>query len=293
MVYIRIKKVKGIEYAYLVQSTWDEKLKTSKQETIKYLGKASDISVDNIPKEYQSTPKILTFLANHNIANKKSLQKEHARIQKILFDLLTNGDLDGTVSTYDTYSKSLHLSGFYDHILREVMYTIGHLWERKKLGVAQEHVASNTAHSFVKTLTERIPSSSHGPSVIICTPEGEWHNLGCSVLESVLRNKGFRIFNISPSLPHDSIVNYIEGINPAIVFISVTLSENISSCRRLINKIGLKSSVPIVVGGLAIKEKENLKLDAIISKDNLENIPILVKNTIKHVKKDRINSKRK
>jgi MerR family transcriptional regulator, light-induced transcriptional regulator len=49
MVYIRNKKVKGIGYAYLVQSVWDPKRNTSRQQTIKYLGNASQITIDDIP----------------------------------------------------------------------------------------------------------------------------------------------------------------------------------------------------------------------------------------------------
>lgn len=37
--YIRIKKIKGIEYAYLVKSYWSKRKKTPKQKTIKYLGR--------------------------------------------------------------------------------------------------------------------------------------------------------------------------------------------------------------------------------------------------------------
>ena len=59
MVHIRIKKVKGIEYAYLVHSKWDQKTKTSKQETIKYLGKISDITQDDIPLQYRNEQKIV------------------------------------------------------------------------------------------------------------------------------------------------------------------------------------------------------------------------------------------
>ena len=51
MVYIRSKKVKGIDYAYLVKSVWDKRKNTSSQQTIKYLGKASDIKFNDIPKE--------------------------------------------------------------------------------------------------------------------------------------------------------------------------------------------------------------------------------------------------
>ncbi|SHO44801.1 Response regulator receiver protein [Nitrosotalea sinensis] len=292
LVYIRSKKIKGIEYAYLVHSVWDEKLNTSRQKTIKYLGKVSHISIDSIPKEFQDIPNVRTFLVNHNIENKINVQKEHTKIRKIFFNLLIDGNLEGAIDVYDTYSKSLHLSNFYDYILKIVMYEIGDLWKNKKLEIAQEHVASNTANSFVKTLTERTSASQQGCKIVICTPEGEWHNLGCNVLQSVLQNKGFKVFNISPSLPHDSVVNYILDVKPDAVFISVTLAENLSSCKRLIHKIESKSSVPIAVGGLAVKEMKDQKLDAIVSTDDLDSVSSLVKTMMKNQKKPKPYNKK-
>ncbi|MDE1843201.1 MAG: cobalamin-dependent protein [Thaumarchaeota archaeon] len=292
MVYIRSKKIKGIEYAYLVHSVWDEKLNTSRQKTIKYVGKVSDISIDSIPKEYRNIPNVQTFLTNHNIGNKINVQKEHVKIRKIFSNLLVDGNLEGAISVYDKYSKSFHLSSFYDYILKIVMYEIGDLWKNKKLEIAQEHIASNTAYSFVKTLTERMSTSQQGYKIIICTPEGEWHNLGCNVLESVLQNKGFKVFNISPSLPHDSVVNYVLDVKPDVVFISVTLTENMSSCKRLIHKIESKSSVPIAVGGLAVTEMKDLKLDAIVSTDDLDSVSSLAKAMIKNQKKSKISNKK-
>ena len=66
MVYIRSKKVKGIDYAYLVKSVWDKPNNTSTQHTIKYLGKASTITVEDIPMEHRQDPKILAFIASYS-----------------------------------------------------------------------------------------------------------------------------------------------------------------------------------------------------------------------------------
>ena len=63
MVYIRNKRVKGIDYAYLVQSLWDPKRNTSRQQMIKYLGNASQVTIENIPQEYRKDSKILTFIS--------------------------------------------------------------------------------------------------------------------------------------------------------------------------------------------------------------------------------------
>ena len=44
MVFLRTKIVKGESYSYLVKSKWDRERKTSIQETIKYLGRPSEVS---------------------------------------------------------------------------------------------------------------------------------------------------------------------------------------------------------------------------------------------------------
>jgi hypothetical protein len=49
----------------LVRSRWDKEDNTSKQEMIKYLGKASDVTLADIPAELHKDPKILTFISKH------------------------------------------------------------------------------------------------------------------------------------------------------------------------------------------------------------------------------------
>ena len=51
--YIRVKKVNGYKYAYLVKSVWDAEKKSVKQEVIRYLGNLSNpkrISKINLSK---------------------------------------------------------------------------------------------------------------------------------------------------------------------------------------------------------------------------------------------------
>ena len=71
MVYIRTKTVKGIDYLYLVKSIWDANRKTSRQETVKYLGEASTVTKDDIPNEFQNNPKINSYLIKKLPANSK------------------------------------------------------------------------------------------------------------------------------------------------------------------------------------------------------------------------------
>ena len=74
-------------------------------------------------------------------------------------------------------------------------------------------------------------------NIIICTPDGELHNIACNIIESLLFEKGFQVNNLSPSIPTDSMINYIDETKPFMILISVTLKDNIGSAVRLVKKI--------------------------------------------------------
>lgn len=269
MVYIRSKKVKGIDYAYLVKSVWDKRKNTSSQQTIKYLGKASDIKFNDIPKEYSKDPKILAFISSYS-GDRLERELLITRIQEEIFKLLVECDVKGLVRIYEKYRSLIELSSFYDDLLKPVMHNIGNLWVQGKLNVATEHVCSNATNNLIKLINEKTNKAklNFKYKILICTPEGELHNIACNMIESLLLSKGFKIYNISPSVPLDSIVGYVKNIDPDIILISVTLEENIMAVKRLINQIRSKFSIPVVVGGEAVNQLlVGSKIDVIIMQD--------------------------
>ena len=277
MVYIRNKKVKGIAYAYLVQSVWDPKKNMSRQQTIKYLGKASQITIEDIPEEYRDDTKILAFVAAFS-----SYQEERktlvSKIQEEMFAQLTNCNVTGLVDIYEKYSRLFGLTEFYDNLLKPVMYRIGDLWQQDQLDVATEHASTNTAISLIKIINERLTvrtteaGTSSEYKAVICTPDGELHGLACNMIESLLLNKGFKVYNISTSIPTDYIVDYIRDLQPDIIFISITLVENIKSAERLVQQIHAKynNKLPVVVGGSAFNSMDRYP-DSIINSFIMKN----------------------
>ena len=292
MVYIRNKKVKGIDYAYLVQSVWDPKRNISRQHTIKYLGKASQVTIDDIPEEYRDDTKILAFVSAFSSYHEE--RKELiSKIQQEIFVLLNNCNVKGLVDIYEKYSRLFGLSDFYDKLLKPVMYRIGDLWQKGQLDVATEHASTNTAISLIKIINERIIARTRSQEysskykAVICTPDGELHGLACNMIESLLLNNGFKVYNISTSIPTDEGTKYIHDVRPDIVFISVTLSENIRSAERLIQQIQTKynNKLPVVVGGSAFNNRNhyrNSTSSAFLMKEaSFDDIMKLVKASIK------------
>ena len=255
LVFIRDKKVKGHSYAYLVRNVWDSKNGRVKQDIVKYLGRSSKVALEDIPKEFQKDPNVVTFIACHS----SDAEKMEFTMKEKMLELLIRNDTNSLLDIFERYSQFYGLLKFYERLLAPVMYLVGELWKAGKLDVATEHVCSNAAHTLVKIINER---GSRNPvanrkalKILICTPEGEYHSLGCMVIESFLISKGHSVSNIAPSVPSDAIIAFADKFNPDLIMISITLGDNIGAATKLINKI-LESRIsvpPILVGGIGIE----------------------------------------
>lgn len=279
MVYLRAKKVKSDQYLYLVKSVWDSKRNTSKQEIVKYLGKAQDIVRDDIPVDYRNDPKILSGLAKYSPEDIKKREDVSKRSKKQLFKKLTEGDIQESLKIYEDYIKIFNVSDFFDKILKPVMYKVGDDWATGKISIATEHVASNVAQTLVKIIMDKVTGNASKKKILICVPCGEEHHMGCDVLETFLSIKGFKVYNMSTSMPTESILNFINNNKPNVVFLSITLEDNLSAGQRLVKKIKDQFNIPIFVGGFAMQTKKIPKFDAtIIADSSLEEIPKLLRS---------------
>ena len=277
MVYIRTKKVKGENYLYLVKSVWDPERSSSRQEIIKYLGNAQGVTPDDIPAEHREDPKIAAFLSTNIGKSAQQREDEIKNLRKNVLDYLTNGERDNTLKVYDAFSKGASPDEFFDKILKPVMYEVGDLWAANKLSVASEHIASNIAHDLVKIIGKQISKQDGRAKILLCTPPGEEHNLGCNILESFLQSKRFKVFNLSPNAPTEDVLDFIKNNKPDLVLVSITLEENIKPGQRFVKKISDEYKIPIMVGGLAL-EKSNAKFHgAVVLEESLPKIYNLVR----------------
>ena len=269
--------MRNVEYLYLVKSEWDKVKKISKQKTIKYLGDSNTVNRDDIPVEYRDDPKINAYLIENTPTDFKRKEAMINKFQEQLFSSLTEGELKNAIQLYESFVGQSTIEKFYEKIMTPVMKKIGSMWSAGKLSIATEHMASNAAQSLVKIISDNHKRNKLDKGkLIITTPVGEDHCLSCNVLESFLLSKGFTTFNLSPSTPAESLIQFIKTVNPSAILISITLEENIKSGQRLTKKIhNAYKNLPIFIGGQAFLNNTRLKFDAILIENTrqLEQIP--------------------
>ena len=257
MAYLRVKSIRGQKYLYLVKSAWDAKKKTSKQTIIKYLGIESDVSISDIPEEYQSSKKIIDYFMNQKYFQPTVQNEIVEKLQKDLLLTFKNGDFIEANSLIQSYEQIYGFDSFLSNVLIPIIEEIESLGNSKKIDLGTQTTCYNAVEDLMNLILENNSTQLKKKKILICVPYGEQHTLGTKVLESQLMSKGNTVHNLSPFTPVSSILESIEHNNPDCIFVSVTLNENILSAKRMIQKINDKYVIPIIVGGQAIKNDSN------------------------------------
>jgi len=281
MVYIRSKKVKGENYLYLVKSVWDSKQSTSRQEIVKYLGNASNITPNDIPIDYRNDPKITAFLSSKTGQGVKIKEKLIVKFRKDLYNHLSTGDFQAALNLYTIYQKDLGTTDFFDNVLTPVMYQVGDLWEKNKISTSIEHICSNIANRIVNVIMEKNLAPNTKQKILICAPNGEQHHLGCEILDSFLSCKGYKVLNLSPGSPSESILQSIKTFKPDAVLVSITLQDNIKVAQRLVKKIREEYDSPIFIGGQALFVNNAVFDGTVIQEQSLNEISKTLKNELR------------
>ena len=257
MAYLRVKSIRGQKYLYLVKSAWDAKKKTSKQTIIKYLGIESDVSLSDIPEEYQTSKKIIDYFMNQKYFQPTVQNEIVEKLQKDLLLTFKNGDFIEANSLIQSYEQIYGFDSFLSNVLIPLIEQIESLGHSKKIDLGTQTTCYNAVEDLMNLILENNSTQLKKKEILICVPYGEQHTLGTKVLESQLMSKGNTVHNLSPFTPVSSILESIEHNNPDCIFVSVTLNENILSAKRMIQKINDKYVIPIIVGGQAIKNDPN------------------------------------
>ena len=94
-------------------------------------------------------------------------------------------------------------------------------------------------------------------SVVICTVQGDIHDLGKQTVAEVLTHNGFRVCDLGVDVSPEAVVEALKQHRPDILILSGMLNLSARSMRetiRAVEQSGLRNSVRILVGGAAVKD---------------------------------------
>jgi DNA-binding transcriptional MerR regulator len=130
-----------------------------------------------------------------------------------------------SIQADNTIDMAFALYDFEETFLRvivPVLYRIGTEWESGKIGVIQEHFASETIMRRLSALFRVYTVNPSMPVVAAFCPEGERHHLGLMSFSLFLRKRGANVLYLGPDTPLKDIESIIESQQISFIAASVT-----------------------------------------------------------------------
>jgi excisionase family DNA binding protein len=157
------------------------------------------------------------------------------------------------------FASGMTPADFYCEVLTPALYNIGELWQKGKLGVEDEHLASAVAAGVIGRLGPRFARRGRTKgTVVLAMPEGERHHLGLAMLADILRSNGYRALNLGADTPASALVAALRQVEDlSAVAIGVVNADRRAAATSLIKAVRRSfGGVPVVVGGAAVPDEE-------------------------------------
>jgi methanogenic corrinoid protein MtbC1 len=152
----------------------------------------------------------------------------------------------------DAYDAGLPQAVIHDAVVAPAMYRIGALWERGEIGVAHEHMATQTSLRVLALLRElyRVARGRRDQRVMLAAVQGEHHVVGLEMAASLLEEAGYDVVMLGPDVPTDALEDIVGEHRPEIVALSVTMASAAANLPRAVAGVATAhSGAGVIVGG--------------------------------------------
>jgi excisionase family DNA binding protein len=171
---------------------------------------------------------------------------------------MVEGDLAGSWQIVEAaMAAGLSPADVYVDVLAPTLHTIGEAWRSGRLGIDQEHYASNVASSLIGRMSARFNRRGRKRGVVIVAmPPGERHGLGAAMVADLLRQDGYEVRNLGPDTPTASLVRAMGDTDRLMaVVVSVVDDGHRRAAARLLESARRAApSIPLIAGGFAIRD---------------------------------------
>lgn len=135
-----------------------------------------------------------------------------------------------------------------DHVGREFAIENMFLPELVLAGEAMKAAIAVLEPEMQRTGAER---EIHG-TVVLAAAHGDIHDIGKSLVGTMLSASGFRVFDLGVDVPVETVVHKVREVNADLVGVSALLTTTMTGQREVVEALtaaGLREQVKVMVGG--------------------------------------------
>lgn len=172
------------------------------------------------------------------------------------FDNLLKGHKQNIAEVInELIDNKIVVKDIYEKLFRRSLYQVGEYWERNKISVATEHMATAiTENMMIKLQPHLFTTNRTGNKAVIACVANEYHQVGAKMIADIFEMNGWDGYFIGANTPPTELIRFIESQQPHIIGLSLSIYFNISELRKSLQHIRAAiPNIPILVGGQAFR----------------------------------------
>ena len=141
---------------------------------------------------------------------------------------------------------------------------VGRDYDSGKIFLPQLIQAAETAKvAFAEVQKHFTVSSEKKGPVILCTVEGDIHDIGKNIVKVVCESYGYEIIDLGKDVPVDSVVDAYKEYHPKAIGLSALMTTTVENMMRTIAALRANNcDVPILVGGAVLTDEIAKEINA-------------------------------
>lgn len=182
-------------------------------------------------------------------------------------------------SVLNNAAVELPRQAFLHRVIVPLFVEIGALWQRGRMKIINEHMASVIVRATLWDMLRTVEASASAPRIVTATPTGHWHEFGALATALVAAEAGWQPCYFGPNLPADEIVYAVQKVDAKALALSLSHKLNFHKTLQEFRKLRrlLNTEIPLIVGGSGADQRfsKDPSINAIMV-DSLENLRKLI-----------------
>jgi methanogenic corrinoid protein MtbC1 len=150
-------------------------------------------------------------------------------------------------------ARDLGTDALLNEVLMPLLRRVGEGWAEGSMTIGHEHMATALVRTLLDAMRVSFSKRFPGPEILVCTPEGEVHELGALMVAVVAASEGWRVSYLGTDLPAEELAAVAKRREAQVIALSVVYPDESPAVLRELGTLHdlLPSDATVIVGGRA------------------------------------------
>lgn len=221
---------------------------------------ALDLIYDRRKEGYDPLTKFMSLFENIKESNiiKQAVDGPKLPVEEILKNRIIDGNKAGLSIDLDEALKTNKPLDIVNNILLEGMKVVGELFASGEMQlpfVLQSAETMKASVAYLEPFMEKKDVSTRG-KIALATVKGDVHDIGKNLVDIILTNNGYKVFNLGIKQPIENIIKTAVEENVDVIGMSGLLVKSTQIMKEnleVLNEHGI--TIPVILGGAALNRR--------------------------------------